>query len=719
MWLIQLMQRKSNMKTILITLGIAGVLGISIWWGNSKNDITVDPNSGKEVVLVSAVRQYLQKFHYSPKELNDSTSAEIFSLYLERIDGAKRFLTQKEINKLEPWKYKLDDQFKKNKIDFFNLSDEIIEDAIARSHDIYKEVVEEEFDLTQVDTIQLNPEKIDFAKDEKELKEYWRKYIKADILSRVARELEKQKEEDYEGEVLTLDEIKEKAIEKIKDTFEKWWNNLIKTRRTDWFSMYLNSFTNVYDPHTGFFRPKDKEDFDMRLSNRLEGIGAQLSIDGNYTKIVKLIPGGPAWKQGDLKADDKILKVEQDGEPPVDVVGMHIDEVVSLIRGEKGTYVTLHVKHVDGSYEEIEIKRDVIIFEQGYVKSFILVDSSHFQKIGYIKLPSFYTDFSNRSARSSASDVKKELEKLKRNNVQGIILDLRNNGGGSLRDVIDMAGLFIEDGPIVQVKSRRGAPYVLEDTDSDVEYRGPLIVLVNHFSASASEIMSAAMQDYGRGVIVGTSSTFGKGTVQRFYSLDKGLQGFDELKPLGTVKITTQKYYRINGGSVQLRGITPDIILPGKYNLIKVGEKDYKYAMSWSEISPAEYSQDVYTYDLSFLEEQSKNRVSQNKKFQILHEEAEYIKKIKEKSLISLNLDDYIARKEKREAKNEYFKGIHDKILGLAVNNLPSVKEQIATDSVERARYNAVIKNIEKDLYISEALNIMNDILHPYTSKEN
>lgn len=699
------------MKTILLTLGIVGVLTFTLWNFDSEPKISVETSSDKEMVMFNAMKQYLDKFHYSPKPLDDNLSEDIYTLYLERIDGNKRFLIAEDVKILDEYKHKIDDEIKNNSLVFFDASVEVVNKAIERAKSIYDEVIEEEFDFDIKEQTELNPEKIEFARDKEELTDYWRKMLKTDILARVSGSIEKQEEEGYDGEVSSLEEIIENSIEKTKETFDKWWNNMDKVRRTDWLSTYFNSIAGAWDPHTTFLMPKDKEDFDMRLSKRLEGIGAQLTMDGNYTKIVNLVPGGPAWKQDKLKADDLILKVEQEDGEAVDVVGMHIDDVVSMIRGEKGTVVILHVKHIDGSLEEIAIERDVIVFEEGYAKSLILEDSMHQQKIGYINLPSFYTDFNNADARSSSTDVRMELEKLNKTGVDGVILDLRDNGGGSLRDVVEMAGLFLESGPIVQVKSRTGKPYVYEDTDKSVVYDGPLIVLVNHFSASASEIMAAAMQDYGRGVIVGAASTFGKGTVQRIYDLDRTVRGHNELKPLGSVKITTQKYYRVDGGTVQLKGVIPDIILPDKYNRIDVGEKDYKYVMDWTEIEPTKFSQEIYTYNIPALRENSQERVEGSEIFKKLDEESVYIEERKNSTLISLNLDEYRADKKVQDEKAKKFSNKDFSVTGLTIENLPMDLQEIQADSTKMARNDALLKNIGKDLILSEALNIMHDIL--------
>ncbi|MEO1715046.1 MAG: S41 family peptidase, partial [Bacteroidota bacterium] len=378
----------------------------------------------------------------------------------------------------------------------------------------------------------------------------------------------------------------------VLKTFDDWYERLEKRKRSDYLSIYINSITNVFDPHTSYFEPIEKQNFDINMSGKLEGIGARLQSDGNYTKITSVIVGGPAWKQGDLKENDKIMKVAQDGEDPIDVTGMQLDDVVSQIRGEKGTKVILTVKKIDGSIADIEIVRDVVILEEGFAKSLILHTTAK-EKVGFISLPRFYDDFYDEEGRSCARDVATEIDKLKKENVRGIILDLRNNGGGSLRDVVTMSGFFIEKGPIVQVKARGRSPEVLEDNDPSVKWDGHLIVMVNQFSASASEILAAALQDYERAVIVGSTSTFGKGTVQRFYNLDRAIPGYSELKPFGEIKLTTQKFYRIDGGSTQLKGVTPDIILPDMYSYIETGEKEQEYPMNWTQIAPVPHEQNV------------------------------------------------------------------------------------------------------------------------------
>ena len=414
-----------------------------------------------------------------------------------------------------------------------------------------------------------------------------------------------------------------------------------------------------FDPHSGYYEPKDKENFDIGMSGTLEGIGARLQTEGDYTKVVSIVPGGPAWKGKDLEENDLIMKVTQeDDEEGVDVTGFRLDDVVKMIRGKKGTKVKLSVKKVDGSIEDIIIVRDVVIIEESYAKSAILNFPDKIQNIGYIKLPRFYADFSRRGGPSCSKDIAKELEKLQAQNVNGVILDLRNNGGGSLRDVVKMSGLFIEEGPIVQVKSRSRRPEVLEDVDPRVQYRGPLVVMVNSFSASASEILAAALQDYNRAIIVGSNSTFGKGTVQRFFDLDRAIRGNSEVKPLGEIKMTIQKFYRVNGGSTQLKGVTPDIILPDRYHYFKTGEKDHDFAMEWTEIAPVMYSQNVTRVndELNGLRRASEVRVKNSDAFQLVLENAKRLKKQSDETNYTLNFEAHMSQKLQREKESDKYK---------------------------------------------------------------
>jgi carboxyl-terminal processing protease len=591
----------------------------------------------------------------------------------------------------------------------------VINKGIEKTRHWYPEILSQPFDFTAPDSIETDGDKRQYARNDAELKEFWRSYLKYETLIRLSEKIKEQEEltEEPEGGRKSIAELEEDAREDVKEVFDDWFKRLDKVRRSDRFEMYVNSITNVFDPHSDYFNPKEKQDFNINMSGRLEGIGARLQMDGDFTKVVMIIPGGPAWKQKELEVDDKIFKVQQETQTePVDVTGWLVDEVVQLIRGPKGTKVSLTVRKTDGSVKEITIVRDEVILDEGFARSAVLELEGAIGNVGYISLPKFYADFENPDGRSCSEDVAIEVKKLMEANVKGIILDLRNNSGGSLNDVVQMSGLFIEDGPIVQVKGRESAPRVLVDRDEKVLYSGPLVIMVNSQSASASEILAAAMQDYGRAVIVGSQSTFGKGTVQRFLDLDQVVNGYSDLKPLGELKVTLQKFYRVNGGSTQLKGVTPDINLPDNQQFIASGEKELEYPMEWTEIKAVEYKQDVVKLNtLDAIRSNSENRIKASPQFSKVIANAMRIKEIREQTIVPLQLDQYRALDLAREEESNEFKKSFGKIDKLHPQNLTIDLPAISSDSSKLGRNQAWIETMGKDIYIEETLYIMKDLL--------
>ncbi|MEM1217257.1 MAG: carboxy terminal-processing peptidase [Bacteroidota bacterium] len=669
-------------------------------------------NSEKEAVLIQTINTFLSRFHYAPQDIDDQFSEKAFDIYIDRLDGARRWLTAEDFAFLESFKDQIDDQSNAGYYEFFDQSVALIEQGIARSQQYYREILAEPFDFNVDESVEMDGEKRDFASSEAELKEYWREFMKYETLTRLADKLEEQeKGEDPELAGKSVAELEEEARADVLKTFDDYYERLQKRKRTYYLSTYINSITNVFDPHTSYFEPIEKQNFDINMSGKLEGIGARLQSDGNYTKITSVIVGGPAWKQGDLKENDKIVKVAQDGEDPIDVTGMQLDDVVSKIRGEKGTKVTLTVKKIDGSMTDIEIVRDVVILEEGFAKSLILHTTAK-EKVGFISLPRFYDDFYDEEGRSCARDVAQEIEKLKKENVRGIILDLRNNGGGSLRDVVTMSGFFIEKGPIVQVKARGRSPEVLEDNDPSVKWDGHLIVMVNQFSASASEILAAALQDYERAVIVGSTSTFGKGTVQRFYNLDRAIPGYSELKPFGEIKLTTQKFYRIDGGSTQLKGVTPDIILPDMYSYIETGEKEQEYPMNWTQIAPVPHEQNVRTVNkIDVLKEKSAYRIQNSDVLQKIDQNAKQLHEQREDTDYPLSLEAFQLEQDELSARADAFEKLFENDVNYGVSNLPVDEEGINNNESKKARNDEWIDDIKKDVHLKEVLNIMHDMI--------
>ena len=706
-------------------------------------------NPEKEKAIVSTAINALNGLHYEPVVLDDEFSQKVYRVYLDRIDGSRRFFTQEDLNIFAAHENEIDNQLDQADLTFFNVVEERFELALQRSQDIYRDVLKTPFNFDQVESVELDGEKKPYPTDAAQLRESWRKTLKWETMSRLNDKLEQQEalrnkatEEEAEDEdaVENLDEklgmeespentdveddksdeellnkseaeLEEDARASVLKSFDDWYERMRKLKRNDRLSDYLNAVTSVYDPHTGYFAPVDKENFDISMAGKLEGIGARLQTDGEYTKVTDVVAGGPAWKGKELAEKDVIMKVAQEGEEPVDIGGMNINEVVQLIRGKKGTKVTLTVKQVDGTIADIEIIRDVVILEEGFAKSVIL-DTEVGEKVGYIRLPRFYADFSDDKGRSSFRDIRTEVEKLKTESVGGIILDLRSNGGGSLRDVVDMTGLFIDEGPIVQVKSRGRNPEVLEDDDSNVQYDGPLVVMVNEFSASASEILAAALQDYGRAVIVG-NKTFGKGTVQRFIDLDVAVRGANNVKPLGNLKVTTQKFYRVNGGSTQLEGVTPDIFLPDNFAYLETGERENDYPLQWDKIAPAAYNRvPAYVAPLPKIREKSMARTKSNEVFQAIDQYAKDLKADRDESIVSLNLKDYTADQTVRSAESKAYKALFKEIDAMQVDNLKLDKLQLENADEGKIDRNKDFKErLKKDIHLYETVLIMNDMI--------
>ena len=694
-------------KGLIIVSLFAGILLIASFLPKPSQ------NEGKEAVLVKTVLNYVEQLHFRPKSLDDKLSEQLFNYYIESIDGGKRFLTKEDLALLETHRLNLDNQAIEGTFTFFDLSIDLLDKSLRKTQLIYRELLSKPFNLNGDATFETDSEKRPFPANDAELKEVWRKLLVYEIVSRVNEKLELQGKGSAEIKAKSTDELEKEAREAVLKLYDEWYERLFKTKRSDRLSIYINSLTHLYDPHSDYFEPIEKQNFDIRFTGKLEGIGATLQTVGDYTKVATVVVGGPAWKTKEIFENDIILKVAQEGADFKDISGMVINDVVQQIRGKKGTKVRLLVKKVDGTIKEIEITRDIIELEEGFAKSLLLKnDQFPNEKYGYIYLPRFYADFEDPKGRFCAPDVEKEIEKLKAENVNGIILDLRNNGGGSLSDVVKMTGFFIPSGPVVQVKSKESKADVLRDPDSRTQYDGALIVMVNNMSASASEIIAAALQDYGRAIIVGTKSTYGKGTVQRFFDLDMGLRGYEEFKPLGEVKITTQKFYRINGGSTQLKGVTPDIILPDQYHYLEIGEREEDYAMEWTEIAPVGYEpQKSRLQSIDLLRKKSEDRVKSDPSFQMVLKNALRIKKQRDQSIMPLSLNAYKQLLKNQEKEAQEFRDAFKNYQIKSVENLATDLAEINADSAKITRNIAFKESVGKDIYLRESLLILNDYI--------
>lgn len=696
-------------KSSILVAIVLGFLGFK----SLQNGHSTPPGDSKESLIITSLLNYVEQVHFDPKPIDDKMSKFVFKNYLERIDGGKRYFTQSDIDLLKKYELSIDDETNARTFEFFNQSLTLLDKRLAQVEGFYNEIIDQPFDLNQNKIIELDEEKKPFAKDDAELKEYWKEFLTYEVVSRLDRKIEEQdKKEDKTSPKKSQKELEQEVIKDIKKTFGDWFGRLKKLRRSDRFESYVGSITNYFDPHTDYFSPKEKQDFDINMGGKLEGIGARLQQEGDFIKISSIITGGPAWKGKELAEGDLILSSAQEGKEPVDLTGMRVDDAVQHIRGKKGTKVTLNIKKVDGTVKTITIVRDEVIIDESFARSAIIEIPGVINNVGYIKLPKFYSSFEKEDGNSCAADVAKEVEKLKENKVNGIILDLRNNTGGSLNDVVDMSGLFIEQGPIVQVKSRQAKPYLHMDRDDKVQYDGPFIILVNAMSASASEIIAAAMQDYKRAVIVG-GNTFGKGTVQRFFDLDKAIGGNDELKPLGEIKMSVQKFFRVNGGSTQLKGVTPDIVLPDNYMYIDAGEKEYENAMPYTEIPPQPFSQNVAVIEnMKTLKEKSAQRVKADKRFADVEKNAKRFKDNKDDTKSSLSLAAYSQKMDMLEKEAKQYEGLFkEDIKGFNVKNLPQDVSSIEADPSKKGRNEEWLKEMKKDFYLTESLNIMKDLI--------
>jgi carboxyl-terminal processing protease len=696
--------RKKILKPLAVSISIA-LLSFSV----------VNLAFDKNQIILDIVMSGLDNAHYSPQKIDDNFSVKFFDLYTKRLDPTKLFLMQADIDNMAKYKTQVDDQIKAETFELFNLSNELKGRRILEKEAWYKEILSKPFNYKIEEEYETDGEKTNFAKTETELKNKWRQSLQYQTLARlnelmVAQEKIKEvkAKRDTDAVVKPFDSLEVEARAKVLKANNDWFKRLKKLNKKDRYADYVNTITAMYDPHTEFFPPKEKKMFDQSMSGQLEGIGARLQQKDDYIKISELVVGGPAYKQGDLKAGDVILKVAQGKKEPVDIVGMDIDEAIDLIKGKKGTEVNLTVKKIDGSIKTISIIRDIIELDETFAHSAIMQNEKN--KVGYIRLPSFYSDFTRNGAHHCSQDIKNEVLKLKDEKVNGIVLDLRDNGGGSLQEVVEMAGLFIKQGPVVQVRKKGGETEQLKDNNPDQIYDGPLVIMVNRNSASASEIMAAAMQDYKRAVIMGTQS-FGKGTVQNFLDLDGYLlQQFDSLKPLGSVKVTIQKFYRINGGATQLRGVMPDINLPDPYFYIETGEKELDNPMPWDEMAKAEYTPyNNIKYDK--LKKESSARVEKNKEFILVNQEAKEFKAKKDDTKYSLNLDKYMAEAKKYKDDNKKYDELKKDIKGFDASLISADVQRLSVDTTKLSREKKWAANLKKDFYLYEANNVINDMM--------
>ncbi len=693
-----------------IKIAIVGLLIATVLFVSSR--LLVQDKKG---LILNLTYQSIEAYHYEHVNFDDELSSKIINKYIESIDYSKRFLLQSDVKKLKKKNHQLTQEIKNAKTNFFEYSYKLIQQRTKEAFNLYKAVIEEPIDINKEEILISDPKKYDFAKNKQDLKERWRKLIKYEVIQSIYTEQKTIEKEIEQGDTTvkekSLEELKEKAIKDVKRNYDDYFNRLMKLNENDYFSFFMNSLTLSLDPHTEYFAPKQKEDFDIYSSGELIGIGATLSQRYGKIKVVNIVIGGPAWKQGELEEGDVILKVKQENGPPVSIQNMRLDDAVRLIRGKKGTKVTLTVEKTDGTIKDITIVRDKIELEEMFAKTALVIDSTTGHKVAYIKLPGFYINYNERNGgRKCSEDMIKEILKINQeSNVDGIIIDLRNNGGGSLSEVIKIAGYFIDRGPIVQVRDRMGRVQVYKDNDKNIYYTGNLLIMTNQFSASASEIFSAAMQDYNRAIIFGTPQTLGKGTVQQVLNFDD-LPIYSRFKPLGALKITIQKFYRINGGSTQIKGVKADIPYYSMFSMLDYGEKAMDNALPWDKIKPAKYKKWQLPYYKDSVITASKNRIAKDSSFFYEKEYAEYLKKLNNIDTIPLKYDEFVSFISSREQKRKMFNQ-HIKVeIPLKIDYLNADKEQMQTDTLLKYKYQDMFKRMKKDYQLQEAFNIVEDM---------
>lgn len=701
---IQFMKRNYKILLVIITLSVA-------LWSFIPKEKASDPE--KDKLLIELLAFVIEKGHYNPAAIDDAFSKGVYKDYLNALDPSKRFFLQSDIDEFAKYETKIDDFIREKDLTFFDLTYACLMKRMDESKSYYKEALANPFDYQKDENFNTDYETMPYSKNVQELKERWRLQLKLSALSSLVekQKLEedklKNKEAIKKSEPKTFQQLEKETRESTLNSLNDNFNFIADLNREDWFSVYVNAIASRFDPHTSYMAPSEKERFDVSMSGKLEGIGARLQKKGDFTEISELISGGPAWRGKQLESGDMVLKVAQGDAEPVDVVGMRLDDVVKKIKGPKGTEVRLTVKKTDGTIKVITIIRDEVEIEETYVKSSI-VEKDGF-KYGVIYLPKFYINFEDINSRDAGKDVAIEVERLKNEGVQGIVMDVRDNGGGSLKTVVDIAGLFIEQGPIVQIKSAAGKKEVLYDRDIKVQWDGPLVVMINEFSASASEILAAAIQDYKRGVIIGSKQSYGKGTVQNVIDLNQFVRG-STYGDLGALKTTTQKFYRINGGSTQLEGVKSDIAIPDKYSYLKMGERDIDNAMPWDKIDPADFKiwDKQNNFDLAIAE--SKTRMKNNAQMKLIDENAKWLDERNKENVYSLNIDKFKAEQKLLEDKNKKYKSIVDYKNAFEFKSLPYEIESMNNDSVLKEKRDRWHESLSKDIYIEEAIHILNDL---------
>lgn len=702
--------RKGLVLTAIVLFGALFFAFRNIGGSNANEMVTLQQR------LLNAVGALLEQEHFSPQAINDDFSKKIFHKYLDQLDGDKTLFLQSDIESLKKYETTIDDEIHGAVLTFQPAVSAIYAKRVAEASQLYKDILSKPFNFSVDESVQLDGEKLPFATSEADRMDRWRKKLKYYTLERYVDLLDqREKNKDQKGFISKPDDSLElEARTKVMKFMDRTFNRIKTTFNEEQrFNSFVNVVTNLMDPHTDYYPPLEKRGFDERMSNQFYGIGAQLQQNDNGIKIASLVTGGPAWKSGQIATGDMIVKVGQGKDEPVDVSGYETEDAVKLIRGNKGTEVSLTIKKQDGTSKVVALIREKIEQDEGLARSAVIKSGN--DKIGYISLPDFYANFEDQNGFRCADDVAKEVTKLKAENVKGIIIDLRFNGGGSLVEAVKMVGLFIESGTVVQVKERGGKvdSRTWRDNDESVLYDGPLTVLVNELSASASEIFAAAIQDYKRGIVIGSTSTYGKGTVQRPIPFGKPIDFYSGRTEYGAVTLTFQKFYRVNGGSTQLNGVVPDVVMPDSYEYLKIREKDNPNSLPWDAIAKTDIQPWQFTgsTDLATISKQEQAKIAADANLNLLQENLRWLSKNSENP-VDLKLEKY--RTQQKQVVNTVNQN----------NNLLKLKQEMEVvamdadkdkfynnpDKNKGIRYQEWLKFLKTDLHIEAGVKVVNEI---------
>ena len=704
---------KKQIKYILPALVILAIATWSFSW--------LDANQKKEAVVMQLVYDALSSVHFQPRAFDDSLSAEVYDAFIESLDSEKRFLHSGDLEALLQHRLLLDDQIKAGSTDFFDEAMAILANRIETARGQYAALLNEVIDVTSPGELQGDASKRNYFADDKDMTHYWASYIQFRVVSRLhdrKQHADSAKALGFDPQHADFKELEVKAREKEMDIHDSWFKNMDEMERADWFGLYMNAFAGAFDPHSSYFPPRQQESFEIEMTGQLEGIGASLIQDGDHVRVSAIVTGSACWKQGELAKDDLLIAVAQGDKEPVDVVGMTTEKVVQLVRGKKGTEVRLTVLKVDGSEMVIAIVRDVVEIEATFAKSARLGDDG---KTGYIRLPKFYVNFYQNRNRDCAEDIRMEIDKLKAAGMERLIFDLRGNGGGSLPAAIDVAGLFIDQGPVVQVKTSGQRLKTYKDDDAGTSWDGPLLILVDENTASASEIVAAAMQDHGRALIVGSPQTFGKGTVQTIIDMDRAAGPFYRKHgPLGAFKLTIQKYYRITGGTTQLQGVKSDIVLPHPYQYISLGERDMENPLAVDNIETLQYPQ--WESSMTDAIAPANKRIANSASFERIATYAKWLRDRDQDSHIPLAWDDYLQSEADYQAEKQRFKNVLKssdsiRVQGFDVEKVLEIDQDLNGDrdlaaeaEMKEEKNRRWHKMLSRDLYVAEAMRILQDM---------